>query len=74
MEAQNDVEIIGGRVRKAREDRGLSQSALGALIGVSQNQVHKYETGKSLIASTRLLQVARVTKIPIQWFFDGCEY
>jgi transcriptional regulator with XRE-family HTH domain len=56
---------IGYRVRKERISRGLNQQQLASLIGVTSQQVHKYESGANRIAAARLVQIARALDLPV---------
>jgi transcriptional regulator with XRE-family HTH domain len=51
--------IIGLRIKDRRRDLGLSQAALSTSVGVTFQQVQKYETGASRIAATRLSDISR---------------
>lgn len=64
---------VGKRVREARASRGMSQSALAEKLGVSFQQVQKYEKGTNRIGSSRLWDICAVTETPITWFFEGLE-
>jgi transcriptional regulator with XRE-family HTH domain len=64
-----DVEI-GGRLRQARKARGLSQTQLGESIGVTFQQIQKYERGSNRIGSSRLFEFAKVLDVPVSYFFD----
>jgi transcriptional regulator with XRE-family HTH domain len=68
--AQADV-LIGTNIRSHRERLGVSQVALGNAIGVSFQEVQKYEDGKSPIAASRLIKVSVVLKVPLSKFLDG---
>jgi transcriptional regulator with XRE-family HTH domain len=68
----NDIdEHVGARLRKRRMARGLSQGALAAILGVSFQQLHKYETGENRISVSRLYQLCLVLDVPLDWFFEG---
>src|ERR1700761_3993219 len=67
-----DVEI-GRRLRVQRLNRGLGQVALGDAVGVSFQQVQKYENGTNRISAGKLIQIARVLEIPLSVFFEGLE-
>lgn len=54
---------IGARLRYARKARGMTQAALGDVIGVSFQQIHKYELGKTRISTAALIEVARALDI-----------
>jgi transcriptional regulator with XRE-family HTH domain len=62
---------VGARLRILRRGRGVSQSDLGAWLGVSTSQVQKYECGTDRLSASRLFQVARIFKVPIGSFFEG---
>ncbi|WP_342111549.1 helix-turn-helix transcriptional regulator [Methylobacterium sp. SI9] len=60
---------IGGRVATLRIAQGLSQTALGDAIGVSFQQVQKYEKGCNRISAGRLQTIADLLKVPVETFF-----
>ena len=62
--------LIGQRLRQRRCDLGLSQTRLGEAIGVSFQQVQKYENGKNRIAASTLYQIAHELQVPMIWFFE----
>ena len=62
---------VGTRLRALRRGRGVSQSDLGAWLGVSYTQVQKYERGIDRVSAARLFQIARIFKAPIASFFEG---
>src|SRR4051812_14657333 len=61
--------IVARRIKDARVQAGLSQGKLGAAIGVTFQQVQKYEKGTNRVASDRLLRIADVLGKPIGYFF-----
>ncbi|MGA2126714.1 MAG: helix-turn-helix transcriptional regulator [Xanthobacteraceae bacterium] len=62
---------IGRRIRALRLERGLSQTTLGSLLGVTFQQVQKYEKGANRVAAGRLQRVAESLKVPITFFYEG---
>ncbi len=62
---------VGKRVRQARLAKGLSQGALGKSLGVSFQQVQKYESGANRIGSSRLWDISVILDTPIEFFFEG---
>ena len=60
---------IGSRVAALRVAQGLSQSALGNALGVSFQQVQKYEKGRNRIGAGRLQTIADILKVPVETFF-----
>ena len=67
-----DVEV-GQRIRIQRLAAGLSQSELAERIGVTFQQVQKYEKGMNRVGAGRLTKIARVLNVPVGSFFDGRE-
>jgi transcriptional regulator with XRE-family HTH domain len=63
--------LIGRRLRQRRSLLGMSQTVLGAAMGVSFQQVQKYERGANRIGATQLFEVSRVLDIPISFFFEN---
>jgi transcriptional regulator with XRE-family HTH domain len=62
---------IGSRLRLRRLQNGLSQAQLGAAVGVSFQQIQKYENGTNRISMNRLLQMASILEVPLNWFIEG---
>src|SRR5215472_8376986 len=62
---------VGGRVRMRRMMLGMSQTELGNSIGLTFQQVQKYEKGTNRIGAGRLHQIARILKAPVSFFFEG---
>jgi transcriptional regulator with XRE-family HTH domain len=65
-----DVEI-GKKIRALRLERGMSQSELADAIGVTFQQVQKYEKGANRVSAGRLQKIADVLDVPITFFYDG---
>lgn len=64
---------VGGRVRARRKMLGLSQTQLGDELGVTFQQVQKYERGTNRIGSSRLFRIATALDVPVAYFFEGAE-
>jgi transcriptional regulator with XRE-family HTH domain len=62
--------IVGLRIQTLRKSRGLSQTALGVAIGVTFQQIQKYENGTNRVGAGRLGDIARVLGAPVSAFFD----
>ena len=62
---------VGGRIRERRIMLGLSQQQMAHMIGVTYQQTHKYERGINRISAGRLFEIARVLKVPVNYFFEG---
>ena len=61
---------VGGRVRLRRMLLGMSQEKLGEHLGLTFQQVQKYEKGVNRIGASRLFELARVLGVPVQFFYD----
>ena len=66
-----DAQILGIRIRQAREQRGLSQEDLADLTARDQRAISEYEHGKRKLAVTDLPIFAYVLEVPILYFFEG---
>lgn len=64
---------VGSQLRSARKSRGLSQVALGDAIGISFQQVQKYERGHNRVSASKLAEAALFLQLPIQYFFAEIE-
>lgn len=62
---------MGQRVRSRRLELGMSQERLAELLGVTFQQIQKYEKGVNRIAASRLFDIAGALTVPISYFFDG---
>lgn len=67
----NPVDIhVGSRVRLRRTMLGMSQEKLGEAIGLTFQQVQKYERGANRVGASRLFELSRVLDVPVSFFFD----
>lgn len=71
--ATADDVAIGEKLRALRLDRGLSQSDLGRLIGVTFQQLQKYEKGANRVSAGRLARIAAALDVPITAFYDAAR-
>jgi transcriptional regulator with XRE-family HTH domain len=62
---------VGDRLRALREQRGMSQEALGQRVDVSFQQIQKYERGANRVGASRLFEFAQVFGVPVETFFSG---
>jgi len=62
---------VGSRVRLRRQLMKLSQEKLGDALGVTFQQVQKYERGANRIGASRLFSLANVLDVPVNFFFEG---
>jgi transcriptional regulator with XRE-family HTH domain len=62
---------VGSRVRMRRMMLGMSQEKLGNALGLTFQQVQKYEKGTNRIGASRLQQIAHIVQVPVAFFFEG---
>ena len=62
---------VGNRVRLRRKHMGLSQDKLGAHIGLTFQQVQKYERGANRISASKLFEISNLLKVPVEYFYEG---
>jgi transcriptional regulator with XRE-family HTH domain len=62
---------VGSRVRMRRMMLSMSQEKLGDALGLTFQQVQKYEKGTNRIGASRLQQIAQILQVPVSFFFDG---
>lgn len=61
---------VGARVRLRRTMLGMSQEKLAQALGLTFQQVQKYERGTNRVGSSRLYELSKILDVPIQFFFD----
>jgi transcriptional regulator with XRE-family HTH domain len=67
----NPIDIhVGSRVRLRRMMLGMSQEKLGENLGITFQQIQKYEKGTNRIGASRLQHIARVLTVPVSFFFE----
>jgi transcriptional regulator with XRE-family HTH domain len=62
---------VGSRVRMRRMMLGMSQEKLGDALGLTFQQVQKYEKGTNRIGASRLQQISEILQVPVSFFFEG---
>lgn len=63
--------IIGRNLRALRESRGMTQSSLGQALGLSFQQIQKYERGENVISAVRLHRLSQILDASLEAFFEG---
>lgn len=70
----NEIDThVGVRVRMRRKLLGLSQSDLGEALGLTFQQIQKYERGTNRISASKLYETASALKVPVGFFFEGYD-
>lgn len=72
-ETTNIDSFIGRKVKQRRSELGISQGKLGEYLGVSFQQIQKYENGKNRISASSLVQISRILGVDFSYFVDGCD-
>lgn len=62
---------IGEKVKFRRQDVGMSQERLAEILGVSYQQIQRYESGRNKISVERIQEIARALTVPVTFFFEG---
>ena len=70
--APNPVDkYVGSRVRMRRMMLGMSQEKLGDALGLTFQQVQKYEKGTNRVGASRIQQIAEILQVPVSFLFEG---
>lgn len=64
---------VGARVRARRRLLGITQEKLGEALGLTFQQVQKYERGSNRISASRLFELSRILGVPVTYFYEGTE-
>jgi transcriptional regulator with XRE-family HTH domain len=71
--AGNVDAYVGYRIKIRRGELSLTQENLANAIGVSFQQIQKYESGANRIAPSRMLDISKKLKVPVSYFFSGID-
>ena len=72
MARSHPVDVhVGARMRQRRTLLGMSQEKLGDALGLTFQQVQKYEKGTNRIGASRLQQISHILQVPVAFFFEG---
>src|SRR3982750_545860 len=73
-DAPHPVDIyVGARVKERRKALGISQEKLAEALGLTFQQVQKYERGANRVSASKLWEIARALKINVAYFYEGLE-
>jgi transcriptional regulator with XRE-family HTH domain len=64
---------VGSRVRLRRNMLGLSQAEVAKFLGITFQQVQKYERGANRMGASRLIEMAKILDVPVEFFFDDTD-
>src|SRR5260370_31944159 len=65
---------VGGRVRMRRMMLDMSQEKLGDALGLTFQQVQKYEKGENRVSASRLQHISDILRVPVPFFFEGAPH
>lgn len=72
MTELNPIDVhVGKKLRLGRTLQGMSQESVGEAVGVTFQQIQKYERGVNCVRASRLFDLAKVLRVPITFFFEG---
>jgi transcriptional regulator with XRE-family HTH domain len=67
----NPIDVhVGSRIRLRRNMLGMSQEKLGELLGITFQQIQKYEKGSNRVGASRLQAIASILNVPVGYFFE----
>lgn len=73
--ARNPIDrLVGARIRSRREEIGLSQAELGAELGITFQQVQKYETGFNRVGAGRLFDISVILGASVEFFYRDVRF
>ncbi|MDX7993242.1 helix-turn-helix domain-containing protein [Xenorhabdus littoralis] len=64
--------LVGQRIQNKRKELGITATALAKKIGISQQQLSRYERGTNRINITHLVDISKLLDTHIAWFFEDC--
>lgn len=68
----NPIDVyVGGRIRLRRNMLGMSQEKLGDNLGITFQQIQKYEKGTNRVGASRLQAISSILEAPVAYFFEG---
>lgn len=68
----NPIDVhVGGRIRLRRNLLGMSQERLGEQLGITFQQIQKYEKGTNRVGASRLQSISAVLEVPVSYFFEN---
>src|SRR5690554_6476907 len=74
MRSADEIDVhVGGQLRRRRNALGLSQGQIAEGLGVTFQQVQKYEKGLNRIGAGRLHRIATILAVPVGYFFEGID-
>ena len=66
-------EYVGAKLKLKRSSIGITQNELGDMVGVTFQQIQKYEKGANRIGAGKLYEFSKILNVPINYFFDGFD-
>jgi transcriptional regulator with XRE-family HTH domain len=66
--------IVGKKIRARRVAAGVTQDSLGKALGITFQQIQKYESGTNRVAAGRLYEIANLLNVPVTYFYEGLHH
>lgn len=73
MKKNRNIQKIAGNLKRLRKKAGYGQGFIGQGLGVTYQQVQKFESGKNRISADQLFTISRILKTNIKDLYEGCE-
>ena len=64
---------IGQRLKRRRKELGISRATVAQTVGVTYQQIHKYEAAQDRISASRLWELSMILDVPVAFFYDGID-
>lgn len=64
---------VGAKIRERRKFKAITQTALGGDVGVTFQQIQKYEIGSNRVSASTLWKISIALGVPVAWFFEGIK-
>lgn len=64
---------VGRKIKLKRSSLGITQGELGDMLGVTFQQIQKYEKGDNRVGAGKLYEISTILNVPVSYFFDGLE-
>jgi transcriptional regulator with XRE-family HTH domain len=75
LKKSNDVDLyVGNKIKLKRLEMGFSQTKLAEAVGITFQQIQKYENAKNRVSASKLWEIANILKVDVNFFYDGIDF